>query len=417
MEAGVDASDAHKWALLETLDKYPRTKANRLHIGGYFPQAAKEVGLLERGEWGEVLQRLAEDNFIEGQKIQDPFPVANLRITALGRSALQMRATSNERYNPSKEASVEQRDVEEVVVFIGHGGESKEWRELKDYIDNRRAIRCRSIYYESVPTAGVVTKDRVEEMLREADMAFLVMSKADEQAPVAEGETPRMRARQNVIHEAGLFQGTLGWERAILVVENGVESFSNNAGIGEIRYVGGQISGCFGEVADVLEREFGPDAPQKAASPAAEDSAVVVNSADVALFQEFRELWSSTSDTSFFLRDHDFGNSFEIGLTHPLETFSRGWDNAERTFHDTVLDQQREELRSLTEDFFRDMAVSTGPVHGSTNYQSVVPKEMLQDGMPLPQHRAAIKRLNGKATALYKAHQAFVTLARSRLEQ
>src|SRR2546421_2583399 len=37
-------------------------------------------------------------------------------------------------------------------------------------------------------------------------------------------------ARQNVVHEAGLFQDRLGWRKAIALREDGCEEFSNIAG-------------------------------------------------------------------------------------------------------------------------------------------------------------------------------------------
>lgn len=49
------------------------------------------------------------------------------------------------------------------------------------------------------------------------------------------------RARQNVVHEAGLFQGRLGFNRAIAVVDNGVEVFSNLDGVQQIRYDKGNV--------------------------------------------------------------------------------------------------------------------------------------------------------------------------------
>ena len=54
----------------------------------------------------------------------------------------------------------------------------------------------------------------------------------------AEDEQPdgTLRARENVIHEAGLFQGRLGFEKAIILLEEGCEEFSNIEGLGQIRF-------------------------------------------------------------------------------------------------------------------------------------------------------------------------------------
>lgn len=65
-----------------------------------------------------------------------------------------------------------------------------------------------------------------------------------------------IRARQNVVHEAGLFQGKLGFERAIVLLEEGVEEFSNIHGIVQIRFSKGKIRETFGDVLATLRREF-----------------------------------------------------------------------------------------------------------------------------------------------------------------
>jgi predicted nucleotide-binding protein len=73
----------------------------------------------------------------------------------------------------------------------------------------------------------------------------------------AEDEQPdgRMRARENVVHEIGLFQGRLGFKRAIVLLEEGCEEFSNIHGIGQIRFPKGNIGAKFEEIRQVLERE------------------------------------------------------------------------------------------------------------------------------------------------------------------
>jgi predicted nucleotide-binding protein len=86
-------------------------------------------------------------------------------------------------------------------------------------------------------------------MLDAAAMAFLVLTAEDE---LADGTTV---ARQNVVHEAGLFQGRLGFTKAIILLEEGCAEFSNIHGIGQIRFPKGKISAAFEDVRRVLERE------------------------------------------------------------------------------------------------------------------------------------------------------------------
>jgi predicted nucleotide-binding protein len=100
-----------------------------------------------------------------------------------------------------------------------------------------------------VPVAGVTTTARLSELLEAAAMAFLVMTSEDEQAD------GKMRARENVVHEVGLFQGRLGFTRAIVLLEDGCEEFSNIHGLGQIRFPKGNISATFEDIRALLERE------------------------------------------------------------------------------------------------------------------------------------------------------------------
>lgn len=86
-------------------------------------------------------------------------------------------------------------------------------------------------------------------MLDAAGIAFVVLTAEDETIDGSE------RARQNVVHEAGLFQGRLGFSRAIVLLEGSCDEFSNIQGLGQIRFPTGRISACFEEVRRVLERE------------------------------------------------------------------------------------------------------------------------------------------------------------------
>lgn len=131
-------------------------------------------------------------------------------------------------------------------VFIGHG-HSLLWKELKDFIQDR--LRLPWDEFNRVPIAGITNIARLSEMLDNAAIAFLVMTAEDEQAD------GNKRARMNVIHEAGLFQGRLGFTKAIVLLEDGCEEFSNIHGLGQIRFPGGNIKAAFEEIRQVLERE------------------------------------------------------------------------------------------------------------------------------------------------------------------
>ena len=131
-------------------------------------------------------------------------------------------------------------------IFIGHG-HSPDWRELKDFISER--LKLPYDEFNRVPVAGVTNIARLIEMLNQARMAFLVMTAEDEQADGT------LHPRENVTHEAGLFQGRLGFKKAIILLEEGCEEFSNIHGLGQIRFPKGNIKAAFEEIREVLERE------------------------------------------------------------------------------------------------------------------------------------------------------------------
>ncbi len=131
-------------------------------------------------------------------------------------------------------------------VFIGHG-RSNVWLELKNFIQDR--LRLPVDEFNRVPVAGVTNQARLAEMLDAAAVALVVMTAEDE---TAEGD---FQARMNVTHEVGLFQGRLGFTKAIVVLEESCKEFSNIQGLGQIRFSSGNIASCFEEVRRVLERE------------------------------------------------------------------------------------------------------------------------------------------------------------------
>jgi predicted nucleotide-binding protein len=134
------------------------------------------------------------------------------------------------------------------VIFIGHG-HSEQWVKLKDHLHEQHGYKVTA--YEVGARAGHSIRDVLEKMLTESSFAILVMTAEDKDAD------GHFRARQNVIHELGLFQGRLGFSRAIAVIEQDVESLSNMSGIQEIRYAKGNIKETFGDVLAALRNEFG----------------------------------------------------------------------------------------------------------------------------------------------------------------
>ena len=136
----------------------------------------------------------------------------------------------------------------QVKIFIGHGRDSQ-WEELKSYLKDEHDLEV--VAYEIGARAGLTTQEILQEMLEKSSFALLVMTGEDEDAD------GKLHARENVIHEVGLFQGKLGFRRAIVLLEEGTTEFSNIEGIHQLRFEKGSLKKKFGDVIATLEREFG----------------------------------------------------------------------------------------------------------------------------------------------------------------
>ena len=120
--------------------------------------------------------------------------------------------------------------------------------DLKDHLTDKHGYKIEA--YETGARARHTIRNILDEMSSKISFALFVMTGEDKD------EKGNLRARQNVIHEVGLFQGKLGFSRAIVLLETNTEEFSNLHGIQQIRYSKGNIKETFGEVLATLKREF-----------------------------------------------------------------------------------------------------------------------------------------------------------------
>ena len=134
--------------------------------------------------------------------------------------------------------------TKEQSVFIGHG-RSKLWASVQVYLQNE--LKLKTVCYESESRVGESIVPVLDKMLNQATYAVLVLTAEDQT------EEGGKRARQNVIHEAGLFQGRLGFDKAVLLVQRGIEGFSNVDGLQHIPFTGDNIEETFYQLQRALK--------------------------------------------------------------------------------------------------------------------------------------------------------------------
>ena len=256
-EAADAASETFEFAKAETISILQGELEER--ADGFLENLKQEVEKLKPLSTFDVAQHLApkgqimtRDTVVLGQGTQVPPHMSFLAEVKAIRHAFAICHAAGEIATKAAshlERKARRSKAAERVgpnVFIGHG-QSRLWRDLKDFLQDRLKLPWDE--FNRVPVAGVTNISRLSEMLDAAAIAFLVMTAEDEMADGA------VQARMNVVHEAGLFQGRLGFSRAVVMLEEGCEQFSNIEGLGQIRFPRGNISAAFEEVRRVLERE------------------------------------------------------------------------------------------------------------------------------------------------------------------
>lgn len=131
-------------------------------------------------------------------------------------------------------------------IFISHG-RSTEWRKVRTFITDDLGLAFEEFNRE--PVAGYTTIERLKNVLDTSSFALCLLT-AEDQLP-----SGAARARENVVHELGLFQGRLGFNRAIVLLEEGCNEFSNILGLSNISFPKQHVEEKFQEITRVLERE------------------------------------------------------------------------------------------------------------------------------------------------------------------
>lgn len=133
------------------------------------------------------------------------------------------------------------------AIFVGHG-HNPLWGQVVNFL--RDNLKCPNvIYFEKESRSGQHIGEILKGFTDEAKFAVIIMTAEDETIE------DKIRARQNVIHEIGFFQGKLGFEKVAILKEDIVESFSNIDGFQYIEFSKNNIKQTFFELQEMLKRE------------------------------------------------------------------------------------------------------------------------------------------------------------------
>jgi len=142
---------------------------------------------------------------------------------------------------------IEQPDVGEKTlarrVFISHG-RSPDWREVQSYIEKDLSLDTLELAQQ--PNRGRTVLQKLHDESEKCCFVVVVMTGDDDVG------TGPPRARENVLHEIGFFQGKLGLENVCLLHEEGTNIPSNIHGLVYIPFPKGLVAASFG----VLAREL-----------------------------------------------------------------------------------------------------------------------------------------------------------------
>lgn len=120
-------------------------------------------------------------------------------------------------------------------IFISHG-HSSDWLEVQRYIEHDLGLK--TLELSQAKNMGRTVIEKLNEESSHCCYAVIVMTGDD----VLAGD---VRARENVMHEIGFFQGKLGLNNVCILHEKSTNIPSNLAGVVYIPYSKGSISAAF----------------------------------------------------------------------------------------------------------------------------------------------------------------------------
>lgn len=164
----------------------------------------------------------------------------DLSVTEFIRDLLEVRKLAS---HDIRESIATHRPAKS-TIFVGHG-RNKLYHEVLTNL--REMCPVASVKtFESYKIAGLQIASILDKAKVETTIAVMVATGED---AVDSGK----RARQNVVHETGFFQGVLGFDRVAILQEEGIQWFSNNDGILVIPFPKDTIQGAMHELSKFIK--------------------------------------------------------------------------------------------------------------------------------------------------------------------
>jgi len=205
----------------------------REDVGTYFEGAAKQLDVL-RGRLPELFADFPQTETEPALEMMAPNPkrFARAQLERLARTVDQaFEIRSHSELAPPAAAPTEPR------VFISHGRAS-DWREVQSFIERDAGIS--TLELEQEPNLGRTVLEKLRQEAERCTSAVIVMTGDDADAD------GKPRARENVLHEIGYFQGRFGLSAVCLLHEEGTSIPSNIHGLVYIPFPKETVRATFG---------------------------------------------------------------------------------------------------------------------------------------------------------------------------
>lgn len=134
----------------------------------------------------------------------------------------------------------------ENTVFISHG-KDKLCKRLKEFLEGELKIKTVSYDFKSIKSESI--PQSFEKLLSAATFAILILADEDD------SKDEKFRILQNIIYETGLMQGKLGFDKVIILRQEGMEETNILTGVKYIKFSGDIIEQTFYELNRVLKSE------------------------------------------------------------------------------------------------------------------------------------------------------------------